>query len=140
MAKRYYICDIKSRPFDGDPNIIEYYSAIDEYKEAGFAYATEIPTDENGVPVNQWSIVIAATRNHARLHGKPGIDQLPDFPLDGKVSSINTVTRGIMKNALSRRGIPVSVDGTDGYRDLLQSIGRLISPGFNVDNFDVGDI
>lgn len=140
MAKRYYLCDIKSRSFDGDPNIVEYYAAIDDYKETGFSYATEIQTDVNGVPVNTWALAIVATKNHARLNGKADIDQLPDFPLDGKVSSINTVARGVMKNALTRRGIAVAVDNTDGYRDLLQSIGRLMNPKFNVDNFDTGDV
>jgi hypothetical protein len=139
MTKRYYVSKILGDGSEENP----YRPAVADH---GVNWSGSIATDENeaspnyGKPLFADCLVIVATSNHAKLRNDPNISALPDFALDGKVSSINTVTKNAMIAALKKRGFSTSdVANTDGFRELLQSIGRQRDPKFNVDNFDVAE-
>lgn len=133
MSKRYYLADIiMVNRGDGD----EYMSAIAQYlvkSEGGFPVNLE-----TGLPLRDWTLVIVDTDDHAALMSDPRIDALPDFPLDGKVSSINTAAKNAMLAAMQRRGIDTAgVTGTDGYRDVIRLIGMAAHNEFNENSFSV---
>lgn len=133
MTKRYYLADIVGIDL-GDG--IEYRTAISDYpvkSEGGFPV-----NPETGLPLRDWTLVVVETDDHARLMADPRIDALPDFPLDGKVSSINTQAKNAMLAAMQRRSIDTaSVTGTDGYREVINLIGVAAHTTFNVDSFSV---
>ena len=87
-----------------------------------------------------WALVLVASRDHAAVRNAPGVDSLPDFPLDGKVSSINTVTKNAMLARLTARKISRTfIDNTDGYREVIRGIGRQLEPDFDENKFDIAD-
>lgn len=133
MAKRYYIS-----PIIGDGSIDNPYRP--KVADHGVAWSGAIPTGPDGKPVKPWALVIVAAKNHAPLVADRDLDALPDFPLDGKVSAIQTATKNAMKNKLAARGIATAfIDGTDGYREVIRGVGRMLEPTFDENNFDVAD-
>lgn len=137
MSKRYYVSKIigdgsEENPFR--PKIAEY-----PVNWVGSIATEEDPTSPNyGKPLHTSCFVLVNTVNHALLRNDVDLDNLPDFPLDGKVSSINTATKNAMITALQKRGFDTSeISNTEGYRDTLQTIARQRDPNFNIDNFDV---
>lgn len=139
MVKRYYICDIIGDG-NGDampsPTTGSFRPAI---ADLGVSWVGSIPSDPvTGHPLHKWALVLVNTDNHARLIATPGVDALPDFPLDGKVNAINNMTRSRMDNALSKRGINSAfISNSDGYRDVIRGLGRTLEPSFDENNFDV---
>lgn len=132
--KRYYISDIIGDGTEDNP----YRAKI---ADEGVAHASIIPSDpETGRPLNTWALSIVAAQNHDKFKfkGKAGIDQLPDSPMDGKVSAIQG--RGQMDDAFSRRGIPSLPGNVDGFRDVIRHVGRQLSVGFNENKLDIADV
>lgn len=133
MAKRYYLCDIIGTGDETDP----YRPAV---ADEGVSWVGDIPVDANtGQPLSTWALVLVATNNHAKLRNKPRIDALPDFPLDGRMNAINTAASAALTAALQKRGISIQWGGTDGYRSIVQAIGKKNAESFNIDNFDVAE-
>lgn len=139
MTKRFYVTKIRGDGTEDNP----YRPAVADH---GVNWSGSIVTDNDesspnyGKPLYADCLVVVATDKHSTLRADPDIDALPDYPLDGKVSSINTATKNAMIAALQRRGFRTDdVSNTDGFRDLVQSIGRQRDPAFNVDNFDVSE-
>lgn len=139
MTKRFYVTKIRGDGTEDNP----YRPAVADH---GVNWSGSIVTDNDesspnyGKPLYADCLVVVATDKHAKLKADPDIDALPDYPLDGKVSSINTATKNGMIAALKKRGFSTAdVSSTDGFRDLVQSIGRQRDPAFDVDNFDVSE-
>lgn len=131
MSKRYYISDIIGTGDEFDP----YRAAV---ADLGVSWVGSIESGPDGKPLHPDCIVLVNTENHAVLRGDPRIDPLPDFPLDGKLSAINASTKSEMDTALTRRGFNLSgVNSSDGYRQVLDKIGKQRSAAFDIDNFDV---
>lgn len=137
MSKRYYVSKIVGDGSEENP----FRPKVADH---GVNWVGSIITDENpespnyGKPVHTSCFVLVNTINHAVLRGDPDIDDMPDFPLDGKVSSINTATKNAMITALQKRGFDTSaISSTEGYRETLQTVARQRDPNFNIDNFDV---
>lgn len=131
--KRYYICDIIG---DGTEENSFRPSVADE----GVSWVGPIPSDPvTGRPLSTWALVLVAAPEHGKLCNKPGIDPLPDFPLDGKVSAINTATKNAVDAMLARRGIAASFGSADGYRDAVRAVGRENDPAFDENNFDIAE-
>lgn len=138
MAKRYYLCNIIGDGTDSMPTATTgaFRPSI---ADLGVSWVGTIPSDPiTGRPLYSWALVLVNTDNHARVIETPGVDALPDFPLDGKVNAINNVTRTKMDAALNRRGInPAFVSNSDGYRDVIRGIGKTLEASFDENNFDV---
>jgi hypothetical protein len=140
-VKRYYLCDIYGDGnIDGEntPTTGPYRPAV---ADLGVAWVGSIPTGQDGRPLHDWALVLVASNDHAKLRGAKGIDPLPDFPMDGKVSAINQETKVAMKSAMTKRGLPASaiVDGKDGYREVVRTIGQALEPAFDENKFDIAD-
>lgn len=143
--KRYYICDILGDGSDTDPTPTTgpFRPAV---ADLGVNWVGAIPTHpeghpDHGKPVHTWTLVMVAGKDHAKLRDVPGVDPLPDFPMDGRVSAINQATRTEMEQAITRRGIASSVvTGKDGYRDIVRAIGQTLEPTFDENNFDISDV
>lgn len=133
MAKRYYISPIIGDGSENNP----YRPKVADH---GVAWSGAIPSGPDGKPTSSWALVIVAAKNHAAIIADKDIDDLPEFPLDGKVSAIQTQTKNAMKSKMEKRGISTAfVDGTDGYREVIRGIGRQLEPTFDENNFDVAE-
>lgn len=131
MSKRYYISDIIGTGGEFDP----YRPAI---ADLGVSWVGSIESGPDGRPLYTDCVVLVNTVNHAALRVDSRIDPLPEFPLDGRLSAINTTSKSEMDTALTRRGFNLSgVNSSDGYRDVLQTIGKQRSAAFDIDKFDV---
>ena len=132
MSKRYYISKIVG---DGS----EYDSYRPKVADYNVAWVGSIESDpETGKPIHTECMVLVDAVDHGVLKRDVDIDEMPDFPLDGKVSAITTATKSKMFSVLNGRKFDTSgLTGTDGYREVLQKIGSQRSAGFDIDNFDV---
>lgn len=129
--KRYYVS-----PIIGTGDIDDPYRP--KVADHGVAWSGVIPTDAAGKPTSAWCLVIVSAQNHSAILSDKDIAALPDFPLDGKVSSIHTATKNTMKANLGKRGIVTGfIDGTDGYREVVRGVGRLLQADFDENAFDV---
>lgn len=135
MSKRYYICNII-----GDGTMFNSYRpAVANY---GVAWVGSIENHTSGPDIGKPKypdcLVLVSTINHAQLLNKPGIDPLPNFPGDGKLAGIATVTKSAMFGMLTARGFDTTgLTNTDGYKEALQKIGLQRSAAFNIDSFDI---
>lgn len=138
MSKRYYLADIIGT---GEADVDEFRTAVADHTRNPanpLKYEGGFPVGETGLPVHSWTLVIVEAPDHTPLLNDPRIDALPDFPLDGKVSSINTVAKNAMLAAMIRRGIDTSsVAGTDGYREVIRLIGVAANATFDENAFGV---
>lgn len=134
MSKRYYLADIIGT---GEADVDDYRPAVADYP---VNWVGSFPVNlQTGTPLKSWTMVMVETANHAQLLSDPRIDPLPDWPLDGKVSGINTVTKNAMLTAMAQRGISTAaVAGTDGYREIIRMIGTEANATFDENAFDVG--
>lgn len=133
--KRYYLCDII-----GDGSQENAYRPALADEAVNWTAVMPASDPNTGAPVSPWALVVVETNNHARLLSKAGVDPLPDFPLDGKVTAIENATRTAVKARLSARGIPTAlVDNADGYREVIRGIGRRLEAAFDENNFDIAD-
>ena len=139
--RRYYIADILGDGTEENP----YRTAVSGIPDTNVA--AEITTHplghpQQGHPVFTSCLAFVAAKDHAEIRALPGVDPLPDFPLDGKVSAINAATKGLMKAALTRRGLDADsiVDAKDGYREVIRGIGQHFNPQFSEDRFHVVDV
>lgn len=132
--KRYYVCDII-----GDGSFENPYRAAVADGTVNAAVTMPNSDPNTGAPLGNWCLCMVATGNHARLNGRAGIDAMPDFPLDGKVSAIQTATRNAVSARLSARGIPDVFSNSDGYREVIRKLGQQLQPDFSENNFDILD-
>jgi hypothetical protein len=132
--KRYYIAKIIGDGTETNP----YRSAIHKYQDLQYE-SGEIPSDPvTGAPLVGYVLAVVHGKDHSRIAADPDIDALPDFPLDGKMSSLHTVTKNKFINALKKHGIDTSSIGSvDGYREAIRLVGKSINPSFDENNFDL---
>lgn len=131
--KRYYVCDVIGDGSDDSP----YRAAVSDHR---VSHVAVIPVGPDGRPARPWCLALAAAASHGPLLADRRLDALPDFPLDGKVSSMHGPTRTAMALALQRRGIDTAfLQGTDGYREVVRTLGRLLDPAFDENAFDVSE-
>ena len=130
--KRYYLS-----PIIGDGT--EFDPFRPKVADHGVAWVGSIPSDPNtGHPLFGWTLVLVDAVNHGKILADQTIDALPDFPLYGKVSAINTATKNAMLGKLQARGIDTAfVGNADGYRDVIRGIGQKLEATFSENNFDV---
>jgi hypothetical protein len=119
----------------GDP----HRTAITEIP--GINYAMKSPLqNEDGSFRGEWCLVLVEAKNHARFNNLPDVYPLPNLGgLDHKLNSIRTATVQGMENMLRARGFNVTWSQSDGFRDVVRSVGRQIDPAFNEVFFDVSE-
>lgn len=143
MTKRYAICKIlgDGQPPDG------YYPAIFDVTIPvigikAFRTTPVIGLDASqtpAVPVASWCLVVAELVDGAKwslLDDNDDVDLLPEYPLDAAVSAMHLPTRNGMAAAMQARGIDTSFIGAaDGFRDVINHLGRIHEPAFDADSF-----
>lgn len=132
MSKKYYIS-----PIVGDGSEMNPYRAkISDY---GKSWTGTIPSDPvTGIPLFDWALCIVSSVDHGLIVADRTIDRLPEVSLDIKVSAIGPAAKSRLDTAISARGIDSQVASpSNSYRDVINGIGRHLSPGFDVDSFDV---
>lgn len=138
MSKRLYICKIVT-DFTGTG----FQSAISDVVDPqtgmqAFTHVSVIGQNADGTLKHSWCLTIAAGQNHALTKNNPDIDPLPEFPLDTRMAAMHLPTRNAMAAKMQARGIDtVFINIADGFRDVVNHVGRLHSAGFDADNFDV---
>lgn len=131
--KRYCIAKIIGDGTENNP----YRSAIQKYNDLHYEFGGIAQDPITGQPTHTFVLAILKTVNISRLMADQDIDIFPDFPLDGKMSAMQTATKNKMVNALAKYG--VSISGADGFRDAIRTIGQMIQPDFDENNFDLSE-
>jgi len=129
--KRYYLCDIIGDGTDDNP----YRPAVADHSQK---WAASLPTGMDGKPLHSDCLVIVEADNHMPLRADKRIDPLPDMTLDGKFSAVSVAAKNAMSAAMVKRGFSTQFlgDTVMGYREVLQTIGKQRSEGFDIDKFD----
>lgn len=142
MAKNYYICTIVGDGTYQNP----YRPVIADITDPAtgfqaFSFTAEYASNPDGSPTHPWGIVIASGKKHGLARNVPGIDPLPVYPLDVKMSAMNAATQADLGARLQARGVNTSFIGAaDGFRDVIRGLGRLHRADFDENNFDVSDV
>ena len=131
--KRYCIAKIIGDGTENNP----YRSALKNYNDINHEFGEIAQDPITGQPTHTFVLAIIKTVNISRLIADKDIDVLPDFPLDGKMSAMQTATKNKLADALTKYG--VSIGGADGFRDAIRTIGRVIKPDFDENNFDLNE-
>lgn len=134
--RRYYISTVIG---DGFSPLTSYRPKLADVP--GVNYSCEIKTDPaTGNPLLPWALCIVTGNRHGQIISDADNTPLPDVALDMKMSSMHTPTKTKFKNDCAKIGLPASfVDNTDGYRDAIRGIGRLLNPVFDENYFDVSE-
>jgi hypothetical protein len=132
MSKRFYLCDIVGDGTDDNP----YRPAVANY---AVNWVASIETGPDGKPLHSDCLVLVNTDNHLPLRADKRIDAMPDMTLDGKFSAVSVAAKNAMSAAMVKRGISTQFlsDTVMGYREVLQTIGKQRSEGFEIDKFDI---
>jgi hypothetical protein len=97
-----------------------------------------------GVPTQKALLVCVGGTRLKDLLAHPDIVAIPDLKLDDKVSSTHTPTKLTFKaqsKALlqDNQFVDDTVDNADGWRDVINVLGRLNNPNFDANEFDLND-
>lgn len=131
MTKRYYISKVILVVDEEAGTRDAVLRAAQIVGEDAIA-ASNVAIAADGTLVLPWALCVVEANNHAVLMSDPDIYPLPVFPLDAKVSSMQTHTKATMLNALAARNIPTDwIGSADGFRDVVRGLGRLANPAFD---------
>lgn len=87
------------------------------------------------------ALVLIASTSHGTFTADPDISYLPDLTLDAKVSTLSIEAIASLNATLAKWGIPVnSVNGSEGYRQVIDTLGRQLDPMFDSLAFNVSDV
>ena len=118
--KRYYLTDILGT---GQADIDEHRPVPAEYR-VNFAWS--MPSDENGMPLNNWGLVEVSLASEAALAAMAAdarLDPLPYVALGTLVGDIDSDALQLLRTALIRRGIDVAVvDSAANFAGILDNI------------------
>ena len=132
MAKRYYLSKIIGTGTMDDP----FRVAVADY---GVNHVAEYPPQDmnTGKYTKLEAFALADAPSHVELLKDANMFGMPDFPLDGKLSSMRSATLNAMNNAVLARGYAVTWGSSDAYRDVVRSLGKQLNTNFDENNFDV---
>lgn len=139
MSKQFYVCDAV---LSTNPAYLGYVASIvndplyDNEKESINMVTLTDPT--TGQPAIPWALAIVGSLDHAKFTIQ-GINRMPDVPKDIVMNALENAALNQMRARLLARGITVDTGPQRSMREVLNSVGSLLQPGFNVDSFDVQD-
>lgn len=117
--KRYYLTDILGT---GEADVDEFRPVPAEYR-ADFAWS--MPSDANGMPLNNWGLVEVIAASDAALAGMaadPRLDALPFVVRETLVAEIDSSAVAAMRDALARRRIDVDFTSAVTFGEILDNI------------------
>jgi hypothetical protein len=96
-----------------------------------FAAVAPVPA-----PPGAWSLCVVDDPNQARILADARNRALPDMPFDVQISAMRSATRQALAGAVAEAGLQVTWGPSDGYRDVVRSLGQQIGgSGFSEDRF-----
>jgi hypothetical protein len=140
--KRYYLSKIKAVEIPGMGTA--YRHRLQEYADATYA-GGEIAVDPiTGIPTQKALLVLVGAKVHSRFVNDPELIEFPLVSLDSKVSTIHTPTKTKCKNDIVALGLTKNAvdnvwDNADGLRDVINHYGRLNTPAFDANDFDLDE-
>lgn len=117
--KRYYLTDILGT---GEADVDEFRPVPAEYR-ADFAWS--MPSDANGMPLNNWGLVevtMVSDDALARMAVDPRLDALPVVARETLVVEMDPTAVALMRDALARRAIDVDFVNDASFGDILDNI------------------
>ncbi len=117
--KRYYLTDILGT---GEADVDEFRPVPAEYR-ADFAWS--MPSDANGMPLNNWGLVevtMVSDDALARMAVDPRLDALPIVARETLVVEMDPTAVALMRDALARRAIDVDFVNDASFGDILDNI------------------
>lgn len=133
MSIRYAVCDIVDAGEEGlrlaIAQVVDPATGFQAFNVTPF-----IAINPDGTLPLPWGFAVAEGDRWDLAAVAPGVTLLPSYPLDAAVSAMHLPTRIAMGQALQARGIAVaSIATADGFRDVVNYLGRLVEPAFDVD-------
>ena len=128
MAREYFVCDVVELPDEEFGTLRQPVINTVKFPDGttvNFKY------DEQ----HDWALCIVHHPLQIPRVNLPGVDRLPEFPLDAKVNAMHGPTKQAMESVFSRRGIAKTYNDSDGFRSVIRSLGREFDPNFNEDEF-----
>lgn len=117
--KRYYLTDILGT---GQADVDEFRPVPAEYR-ANFSWS--MPSDANGMPLNNWGLVEVTAASDAVLAvmaADPRLDALPFVVRETLVAEIDHTAADAMRDALARRRIDVDFTSAATFGEILDNI------------------
>lgn len=117
--KRYYLTDILGT---GAADVDEFRPVPAEY---GVNFAWSMPSNADGLPLNDWGLVevsLASEAALAAMAADPRLDALPFVARETLVAEIDPVAVAAMRDALARRRIDVGFSSAATFGDILDNI------------------
>jgi hypothetical protein len=139
MAKRFYICPILAPSGSGVNS--DYRAAVGDV--SGASHYAVIPTFSSGPnigkPLYNFAFGMVAHSNMALVGQTLNTLIFPDFPLDATLDGMDAETRTGLKASIeayrldannTRLNASIVLNDAASYRDLVDSIGSQIQPGW----------
>lgn len=123
--RKYYVCDVIGDGTELNP----YRAKISDLAVNHVSVMNAAKT---------WAMCRVAGINLELLDMTPGIDAMPDFPLDSKMTSMGNAAKNNMNAKLNARSI-TQPTSPDAYREVIRHVGQQANANFNEDNFDVSE-
>lgn len=117
--KRYYLTDILGT---GEADVDEFRPVPAEY---GVNFAWSMPSNADGLPLNDWGLVevsLASEAALAAMAADPRMDALQFVARETLVAEIDPVAVAAMRDALARRRIDVGFSIAATFGDILDNI------------------
>lgn len=133
MAKRYYLTGVIGDGSLDDP----YRSKISIYPGVNFVQVLSLDPAE-GLPR---ALVLAATLDHTTPSNDSQVEILPDLSLDARTATLSVEAKNTLNAALQTFEIsPIVINTVDGYRMVIDMLGKQLDPAFNLNAFNVSDV
>lgn len=129
MAREYFVCDVVETP---DPEFGTLRQPV-----------LNTITFPDGTTVNfkyddahDWALCVVHHPLAVQQVTLSGVDRLPEFPMDAKVSAMHTDTKNAMANVFNARGIGTGFySDASGFREVIRGLGRMFDANFHEDAF-----
>lgn len=113
--------------------------------------ASSIPTHESGPNIGQpkygFCFCVVATASIPAIAAVSNAYVFPDYNLDGRIDGMESEARTGMVQSVEAynvdgNGLHLVADHADGdsYRAVINAIGQQLQPGFDVNQFTVGEV
>ena len=108
----------------------------------------QIPTDTQGDPLYNFALTNCGSNGLSPFNSLPNLYVFPDYPLDGQLGAMESVTRAAMiqsieaydfdGNGFNLDATTPNVD-TKAFGEFVDDLGKQIDGSFTVTNFDVSE-
>lgn len=123
---RYYLTDIVGTGAFRDP----FRTALADFTSGG--YASIVPYFDPVTADRGSAFVFAYSRNPEWVDLRPGVDLLPDEPLDRRWGDVPREVKGKVLEIARRRGFPVTWNEASTYAEVIEALGQHLEPTYRI--------